>query len=171
MPAVRGPDLAGGMSDYPEVGIVSSTTRWVICVICAVLGVIAVVYALIYLAVPIHSLPGFVPGKKPVNGHYHKRAALTGVIGIVLIVVAFVVAMTARKPDTSGDDSGGADGGSVSAPVPDTPAAATPAAATPAAATPAAAESASEPTPKAAGTDAGPDGGNEGGGSPERGGA
>ena len=84
----------------------SSTTRWVVCAICAVIGVIAVIYALIYLTVPIHSLPGFVPGKKPVNGHYHKRAALTGVIGIVLIVVAFVLALASRKPASSGADTG-----------------------------------------------------------------
>lgn len=75
----------------------SSSTRWVICVICAVLGVVALVYAVIYLAVPIHSLPGFVPGKVSVNGHYHKRAALTGVIGIVLLAIAVVVAVGARK--------------------------------------------------------------------------
>ena len=41
----------------------SNTAKWVICAICAVLGIIALIYAVIYLAVPIHSLPGFVPGK------------------------------------------------------------------------------------------------------------
>ncbi len=80
-----------------EVGNVSSTARWVICAICAILGVIALVYAVIYVAVPIHSLPGFVPGKVAVNGHYHKRAALTGVIGIVLLAIAVFVAMGARR--------------------------------------------------------------------------
>ena len=46
----------------------SNNAKWVIAAICAVLGVIALIYAVIYLAVPIHSLPGFVPGKKAVNG-------------------------------------------------------------------------------------------------------
>ena len=54
----------GSAARSVEVGNVSSTARWVICAVCAVLGVIALIYAVIYLAVPIHSLPGFVPGKK-----------------------------------------------------------------------------------------------------------
>ena len=78
----------------------SSSVKWVVCGVCAVLGVIALIYAVIYLSVPIHSLPGFVPGKTNVNGHYHKRAALTGVIGVVLIAVAIVVGMNARRSAT-----------------------------------------------------------------------
>jgi uncharacterized membrane protein len=84
---------------------VSSSARWVICAVCAVLGVIALIYAVIYLAVPIHSLPGFVPGKTAVNGHYHKRAALTGVIGIVLLAIAIFVGMGARRSSTTRDGS------------------------------------------------------------------
>jgi hypothetical protein len=64
-------------------------------------GVIALIYTVIYLTVPIHSLPGFVPGKHDVNGHYHKRAALTGVIGVVLLAVAVVAGVSARR-STSG---------------------------------------------------------------------
>lgn len=75
----------------------SSTARWIICTVCAILGVIALVYAVIYLSVPIHSLPGFVPGKHDVNGHYHKRAALTGVIGVVLLAIAIFVGLGARN--------------------------------------------------------------------------
>ena len=78
----------------------SSTVKWVLCAVCAVVGVIALIYAVIYLSVPIHSLPGFVPGKTNVNGHYHKRAALTGVIGVVLIAVAVVVGINARRSAT-----------------------------------------------------------------------
>jgi type VI protein secretion system component VasK len=77
---------------------VSSTARWVICAVCAVLGVIALIYAVMYLAVPIHSLPGFVPGKKVgYNGHYHKRALLMAVIGIVLLAIAAFVGWPARR--------------------------------------------------------------------------
>ena len=75
----------------------SSSARWVIVTVCAVLGVIALIYAVIYLAVPIHSLPGFVPGKTATTGHYHKRAALTGVIGIVLLAIAIYVGLGARR--------------------------------------------------------------------------
>jgi hypothetical protein len=63
-------------------------------------GVIALIYAVIYLSVPIHSLPGFVPGKASINGHYHKRAALTGVIGVVLVAVAVVLGISARRSAT-----------------------------------------------------------------------
>ena len=98
----------------------SRSARWVICTICAVLGVIALIYAVIYIAVPIHSLPGFVPGKVAVNGHYHKRAAITGVIGIVLLAIAIFVALGARSSAAAGAGStpepvqageGGAGGG------------------------------------------------------------
>lgn len=76
----------------------SSSVKWVLCVVCAVVGVIALIYAVIYLSVSIHSLPGFVPGKNVgVNGHYHKRAALTGIIGVVLIAVAVFIGVNARR--------------------------------------------------------------------------
>ena len=75
----------------------SNTAKWVICVICAVLGVVALIYAVIYLAVPIHSLPGFVPGKTGTTGHYHKRALISAVIGIVLLAIAVYLGMTAQR--------------------------------------------------------------------------
>jgi uncharacterized membrane protein len=81
---------------------VSSTARWVICAVCAVLGVIAIIIAVIYLAVPIHSLPGFVPGKKVgYNGHYHKRALLAAIIGIVLLAIAVFVGWPARRQNAT----------------------------------------------------------------------
>jgi hypothetical protein len=75
---------------------VSSSARWTISVILAVVGVLALVVAVIYLTVPIHSLPSFIPGKHPVNGHYHKRGAIAAVIGIVLLAVAVVVGLRGR---------------------------------------------------------------------------
>ena len=109
-----------------EVRNVSSSARWVICTVCAVVGVIALIYAVIYLAVPIHSLPGFVPGKTATTGHYHKRAALTGVIGVVLLAIAIYVGLGARRsaagtgsspgpaspaPESDRVSEGGPDGG------------------------------------------------------------
>lgn len=79
----------------------SSSARWVICVVLAILGVLALIYAVIYVSVPIHSLPGFVPGKRPVNGHYHKRALLVAIIGIVLLAISAFVGMTARNATTA----------------------------------------------------------------------
>jgi len=88
-----------------EVYNVSSTARWIICTVCAILGVLALIVAVIYLSVPIHSLPGFVPGKHDVNGHYHKRAALTGVIGVVLVAIAIFVGLGARNSAAAGSGS------------------------------------------------------------------
>jgi uncharacterized membrane protein len=76
---------------------VSNTAKWVICAICAILGVVALIYAVIYLAVPIHSLPGFVPGKKATTGHYHKRAFIAAVIGVVLLAIAAYLGIAARR--------------------------------------------------------------------------
>lgn len=75
----------------------SKNAKWVISAVCAILGVIAIIYAIIYLAVPIHSLPGFVPGKKAITGHYHKRALLSAVIGIVLLAIAVYLGLTIRR--------------------------------------------------------------------------
>ncbi len=100
-----GGPTGGSLDRVGEEGNLSTSVRWVICAVCAVLGVIALVYAVIYLAVPIHSLPGFVPGKQSVNGHYHKRALLTGVIGVVLIAVAVIVGISARRGSTDQSES------------------------------------------------------------------
>ena len=92
----------------------SNTVKWVIATICGVLGIIALIYAVIYLAVPIHSLPGFVPGKVAVNGHYHKRALLSAVIGIVLLAIAVFVGMTAQRSSAQAGSTSGAPLGTVS---------------------------------------------------------
>jgi uncharacterized membrane protein len=86
---------------------VSNNAKWVISVICAIVGVIALIVAVIYLAVPIHSLPGFIPGKKAVGGHYHKRAFISAVIGVVLLAIAAYLGMTARRSTSSAGSVGG----------------------------------------------------------------
>jgi hypothetical protein len=78
------------------VGNVSNSAKLAISAIVAIVGILAIVVAIIYVAVPIHSLPGFIPGKRPVGGHYHKRALLVGVIGVVLVALAGFVGT--RKP-------------------------------------------------------------------------
>jgi hypothetical protein len=100
---VVGPDWgsAAHINRTKEVGKVSSSARWVVCGILAVLGVLALVVAVIYLTVPIHSIPSFIPGKHPVNGHYHKRGAVAAVIGIVLLAIAAVIGLRSRRPLTT----------------------------------------------------------------------
>ena len=93
----------------------SNNAKWVIAAICAIVGVIALIYAVIYLAVPIHSLPGFVPGQKASGGHYHKRAFVAAVIGVVLLAIAFYLGLTTRRStSTAGSVAGPAAAGSVS---------------------------------------------------------
>jgi uncharacterized membrane protein len=106
-----------------EVGKVSSTVKWVIVGVCAVLGVIALIYAVIYVAVGIHSLPAFVPGQVAhVNGHYHKRALLCAVIGVVLLAIAAMVGISARRTTTTattGTGLGSTSAGTPREPLPD----------------------------------------------------
>lgn len=92
----------------------SNTAKWVIAAICGILGIIALIYAVIYLAVPIHSLPGFVPGKQAITGHYHKRALISAVIGIVLIAVAAYLGFTVQRSSAN-------QGASAPGPAPDAP--------------------------------------------------
>lgn len=92
----------------------SNNAKWIIAVILAIVGVIALIYAVIYLAVPIHQLPGFVPGKKQVGGHYHKRAFGAAVIGVVLLAIAVYLGLTTRRStSTAGSVAAPASAGSV----------------------------------------------------------
>jgi flagellar basal body-associated protein FliL len=72
---------------------VNMNMKWLIVIILAIIGVLAAIVAVEYLTVPIHSLPSFIPGHKPVNGHYHKRGAVAAVIAIVALAGAAVVAL------------------------------------------------------------------------------
>jgi hypothetical protein len=78
-------------------GEVSNSAKWAVGAILAVVGILAIAVAVIYVAIPIHSLPSFIPGKHPVNGHYHKRAAIAGVIGIVLLAISGVIVLRSRR--------------------------------------------------------------------------
>ncbi len=75
----------------------SNTAKWVIAGVIGIVGIVLVIAGVIYASVPIHSLPGFIPGGHPGGGVYHKRAAITGLIGVVLIVIAAAVVVMARR--------------------------------------------------------------------------
>ena len=67
----------------------STTWKWIGLVVLAVIGVLALIVGIIYLAEPIHSLPAFLGGKTPMGKHHyrgnHKRR------GEALLVFAVVV--------------------------------------------------------------------------------
>jgi hypothetical protein len=90
---------------------VSNSAKWVIAIVLAVVGVLALIVGIIYAAVPIHSLPGFLPGSHPGYGTYHKRGAVALVVGVILLAVAVVIGLSARRaaPVASSSVASGAD--------------------------------------------------------------
>jgi uncharacterized membrane protein len=81
---------------------VSNSLRMALSVILVIVGILALVVAVIYLTTSIHSLPSFIPGKHVgVNGHYHKRGAIAAVIGIVLIAIGAVIGLRGRRQVTA----------------------------------------------------------------------
>jgi type VI protein secretion system component VasK len=102
----------------------SSSARWAVSAVLVIVGILALAVAVIYVTVPIHSLPGFIPGKRAVGGHYHKRGALVALVGIVLLALAIVLGWGVRRssaaPVGSPRDSTGAQTpDSVEVPAPD----------------------------------------------------
>ena len=82
----------------------SRTGKWIVAMVFAVAGIVVLVGAIIYVTVPIDQLPGFMPGGHPGGGTYHKRAALTGLIAIVLLAIAIAVGLSARRADAAASD-------------------------------------------------------------------
>ncbi len=62
-------------------------------VVLVVVGILLAVVAIEYYVEPIHSLPSYFPGAKHIYGHYHKRAALAGVLAFVAFVAAGILAV------------------------------------------------------------------------------
>ena len=62
-------------------------------IVIAVLGALALIAAILYFALPAHSLPFFLPGKVAhINGHRNRRGIAAAVAAVVLFVVAYIVA-------------------------------------------------------------------------------
>ena len=69
--------------------------------ILALVGVLALIAGIMYLALPSHSLPSFFPGfykHSKVHAKKHGYAALA--LGVVLLVAAVAVPATARRART-----------------------------------------------------------------------
>jgi hypothetical protein len=76
---------------------VSNSLRIAVSAVLIIVGILALVVAIIYLAVGIHSLPSFIPGKHNVNGHYHKRGVIAAVIGVVLLAIGGFIGFRGRR--------------------------------------------------------------------------
>jgi hypothetical protein len=92
----------------------TSSAKWVIAVIVGIVGIVFLIAGIVYATVPIHSLPGFMPGSRPGLGTYHKKGLVTFLIGAVLLAVGLVVAVSARR---SADTALPATGSTVPTPV------------------------------------------------------
>jgi hypothetical protein len=75
--------------------------KWVAVIVLAVIGVLAAIVAIEYFTVQIHSLPSFIPGRRSVYGHYHKRGAVAALIAILAFAAAGVLAARFRREDTA----------------------------------------------------------------------
>lgn len=67
-------------------------------VVLVVLGILAVVVGVIYLAEPTHSLPSFFPGHT-LHGqvHHHTRGYIAIGVGIILLLIAGIAGRSRRR--------------------------------------------------------------------------
>ena len=67
-------------------------------VVLVVLGILAVIVGIIYLAESTSSLPSFFPGHTARgNGHHHIRGYIAIAVGIVLLIIAAVSGRSRRR--------------------------------------------------------------------------
>lgn len=73
--------------------------RQTFAVLLGIIAVLAIAAGVIYLAVPAHSLPTFIPGYVKQSGaKTHSRRGLAGVaVGVILLVISVVMARSGRR--------------------------------------------------------------------------
>ena len=76
-----------------------SSGRTILAVICAIIALIGIVVAIIYLAEPAKSLPSFLPGHIAAStGHHPLKATGSLVVGIIFAVGAWFALAYKPKP-------------------------------------------------------------------------
>jgi len=75
--------------------------KWLAVVLLAIVGLLAAFVCFEYLTVSIHSLPSYIPGHRSVNGKYHVRGAIAGLIAIVALAGSAVLAIRILRPRAS----------------------------------------------------------------------
>jgi NADH:ubiquinone oxidoreductase subunit 5 (subunit L)/multisubunit Na+/H+ antiporter MnhA subunit len=66
-------------------------------VVLVVLGILAVVVGIIYVAEPIHALPSFFPGHAAHGQiHHHTRGYIAIAVGIILMIIAAIPGRSRR---------------------------------------------------------------------------
>ncbi|HCU96374.1 MAG TPA: hypothetical protein DHU96_28110 [Actinobacteria bacterium] len=73
-------DNAGGQSNKRMIALVLG-----------IIGALAIIVGIVYLAVPAGSLPAFMGATKPASGHHTVRMATALVVGIVCLAAGWYV--------------------------------------------------------------------------------
>ncbi len=75
--------------------------KWLTAVL-GVLGLLALVAAIMYFTIPAHSLPSFLGPLQRVNAHRKRRGEAAIALAVVLWVVAGIVVYVGRRAATAG---------------------------------------------------------------------
>ena len=71
---------------------------WLVRVVLAVIGIVAVIVGIVYLVEPVHSLPTFFPGYAAHGQiHHHTRGYLAIAVGVILLIIAAVAGRSRRR--------------------------------------------------------------------------
>ena len=68
----------------------SPTVNKIVVAVCAILGVLLIVAAVVYWIEPAHSLPSFFPGHEAGSSHHHIKHGIAAlVVGLALLAAAW----------------------------------------------------------------------------------
>ncbi len=71
--------------------------RLALVILLGLIGVAAIVLGVVYLTVPAHELPTFIPGHiAGALGKHPKRGYVTGGVGVALFVIAIIIGMVGQ---------------------------------------------------------------------------
>jgi hypothetical protein len=79
--------------------MLSALPSWqkVVVVVLALVGLLAIIAGIFYVALPAHSLPSFFPAHSASTKHGTKHGVAALVVGVVLIGVAIAVVLTRKQ--------------------------------------------------------------------------
>ncbi len=90
------------MSSVTESGARSSSGKRIGALILGIIGIVAIIVAIIYLTTAAGSLPSFIPGHiHGSTGHHPLRAGVAAVVGVILLVAAWWVGFGAKPKSGS----------------------------------------------------------------------
>jgi hypothetical protein len=77
---------------------VSPTANRILVAVCAILGVLLIVVAIVYWIEPAHSLPGFFPGHEAGSSHHHVKHGIAAlVVGLAVLGAGWFASARAQR--------------------------------------------------------------------------